>query len=212
MKPCPAIAVLEFDDIPTGAAATDAMLKRAPIAFFRCGTTTHGRYLTVIGGTTASVAESAEEGVRYAAGHLLDHVLLPDVHPRLYEAIAGTRRPRVTGSLAILESPTVSATVRAAEAALKGTPVELVEIRLADTGLAGKGLVVLEGTLHDVEAAVTLAVARDAREGPGDGAPQGPGRLSYRVIPAPHEATAAQAGHGTSFDSALTIQLEGETL
>jgi microcompartment protein CcmL/EutN len=210
MKPCPAIAVLEFDDIPTGIAATDAMLKRAPIAFVRCGTITHGRYLTVIGGTTASVAESAEEGVRYAAGHLLDHVVLPDVHPRLYEGVAGSRQPRVTGSLAILESPTVSATVRAAEAALKGTPVELVEIRLADAGLAGKGVVVLEGTLHDVEAAVALAVARDERE--GIPAPQGGGRLSYRVIPAPHDGTAAQTGHGTSFDSALTIQLEGESL
>ena len=53
MKIYPAIAALEFDDIAAGVAATDAMLKRAPIAFFKSGTITHGRYLTLIGGTTA---------------------------------------------------------------------------------------------------------------------------------------------------------------
>jgi microcompartment protein CcmL/EutN len=33
MKKHPAIAVVEFDEIPTGMSATDAMLKKAPIAF-----------------------------------------------------------------------------------------------------------------------------------------------------------------------------------
>ncbi len=204
MKPCPAIAVFEFDDIPTGVAATDALLKRAPIAFFRCGTITHGRYLTVIGGTTASVNEAAEETVRYARGHLLDHVILPDVHPRLYEGVLGKRHPRVAGSLAILEFTTVAASVKATEAALKGTPVQLIEIRLANSGLAGKSVVVLEGTLYDVEAAVSLAVARvEERLG---------GALSYRIIPAPHDATNAQISHGTAFSSSLLIELEGESL
>ncbi len=208
MKPSPALAVFEFDDIPTGVAATDAMLKRAPIAFFRCGTITQGRYLTVLGGTTASVGESAEEGVRYAAEHLLDHLVLPDVHPRLYDGVVGKRHPRLIGSVAIVESRTVSPSVRAAEAALKGTPVELVEIRLADAGLAGKAMFVLEGTLHDVEAAVALAAAASQSNVPGSA----PGALSYRIIPAPHEATLAQIGHGTSFDSALLIELDGETI
>ncbi len=203
MKSHPAIAALEFDDIPAGIAATDALLKRAPIAFLKCGTITHGRYLTLIGGTTASVVESADEGIRHGAEHVLDHVVLPDVHPRLYDGVLGNRHPRGSGSLAILETGTVSASIRAAEAALKGTPIELVEIRLADSGLAGKGLVILEGDLHDIEAAVSLATARAA-----DGA----GNCSCRIIAAPHEGTTAQIDHGTSFRSSLFIELEGETL
>ncbi len=203
MKTWPAIAVLEFDDIAAGVSATDAMLKRAPIAFFKCGTITRGRYLTLIGGTTASVLESADEGVRQGAERLLDHVVLPDVHPRLFEGVLGNRRPQHAGSLAVVETDTVSAAVRGAEAALKGTPVELVEIRLADSGLAGKGIVVIEGTLHDVEAAVSLAMTRIA-----EGVAQG----SYRIIAAPHDATLDQLAHGTSFRSALLIELEGETL
>ncbi len=203
MKTYPAIAALEFDDIAVGTAATDAMLKRAPIAFFKCGTITHGRYLTLLGGTTASVVESSDEGVRHGGDHLLDHVVLPDVHPRLYDGVLGNRHPRGAGSLAILETTTVSASIRGAEAALKGTPVELVEIRLADSGLDGKGTVVLEGALHDIEAGVALAVASTAG---------GSGRVSYRIIPAPHEATSSQIAHGTSFRSSLLIDLEGESV
>ncbi len=203
MKTYPAIAALEFDDIAAGIAATDAMLKRAPIAFFKCGTITHGRYLTLLGGTTASVIESAGEGVRHAGDHLLDHVVLPDVHPRLFEGVLGNRHPRNAGSLAILETTTVCASIRGAEAALKGTAIQLIEIRLADSGLAGKATVVFEGALHDIEAGVALAVARI-----GETAAQ----LSYRVIAAPHDATTAQIAHGTSFRSSLLIELEGETV
>ncbi len=218
MKPCPALAAFEFDDIPTGVAATDALLKRAPIAFFRCGTITDGRYLTVIGGTTASVGEAAEETLRYAGPHLLDHVILPDVHPRLYEGVLGKRHPRVTGSLAIVECATVSACIKLTEAALKGTRVELIEIRLADSGLAGKSITVIEGTLYDIEAAVSLAVGRQ-EESPAllrvqkAGSPTHvTGGLSYRIIAAPHDATNAQVSHGTGFSSSLLIELEGERL
>jgi microcompartment protein CcmL/EutN len=203
MKTHPALAALEFDDIAVGIAATDAMLKRAPIAFFKCGTITHGRYLTVLGGTTASVVESADEGVRQGADRLLDHVVLPDVHPRLFDGVLGNRRPRGAGSLAIVETTTVSASIRGAEAALKGTPIELVEIRLADSGLAGKGTIVFEGELHDIEAGVLLALSRIGN---------GPAQVSYRIIAAPHDATTGQIAHGTSFRSALLIDLEGESV
>jgi microcompartment protein CcmL/EutN len=203
MKTYPAIAAFEFDDIAVGVWVTDAMLKRAPIAFFKSGTITAGRYLTLIGGTTASVSESAGEAVRHADSHLLDHVFLPDVHPRLYAGVLGARRSRASGAVAVLETTTVSASVRAAEAALKGTPVELVEIRLGDSGLAGKGLIVLEGELHDVDAAVSMALER---------AGEGAANASCRVIAAPHDALFAQIAHASAFAVGQIIDLEGETI
>jgi microcompartment protein CcmL/EutN len=201
MKQHPAIATLEFGDIAVGITATDAMLKKAPIAFFKCGTITRGRYLTVIGGTTASVQEAVDEGLRIGAGHVLDSALLPDVHPRLYEAAQGTRLARGGGALAVVETGTISASVRGAEAALKGTPVGLLEIRLGDSGLAGKGLAIYQGDLHDIEAAVQLAVAQ---------VPGGTTRVSVQVIPAPHEALVNQVERGTAFATAVMIDLEGE--
>lgn len=200
MKTHPALAVLEFSDIPAGLRATDAMVKRAPIATLRCGTVTSGRWLTMIGGTTASVEEAVTAGLLAGGPAVMEHVLLPDVHPRILEAVAGSRRPPRAGALAVVETPTVTATVRAAEAALKGTGVELVEMRLADQGLAGKGVALYAGALHEIEAAVALA--RGAVGGAG---------LSSVIISAPHEAVYAAIESGTAFTSAAFLDLGGES-
>ncbi|MCU0293777.1 MAG: BMC domain-containing protein, partial [Thermoanaerobaculaceae bacterium] len=158
MRRAPAITVLDFAEIPAGIAATDAMLKRAPVAFVRSGSVSRGRFLTVLGGSPAAVQEALQAGLEVGEGAILDHVLLADVHPLLLAGILGERRP-VIGPLALLETDTAAASVRAAERALKGAVVELVEVRLADAGLSGKGLVVLSGALHDLDAAVELAAA-----------------------------------------------------
>ena len=55
MKDYPAIAVLEFGSIADGIYSTDAMLKKAPIAMIKSGTVSGGRYLIILGGSTASV-------------------------------------------------------------------------------------------------------------------------------------------------------------
>lgn len=201
MKRVAAIAVLDFTEIPAGMAATDAMLKRAPIAFVRSGSVTEGRFLTVIGGSTAAVEEAVKAGIEAGGSTLIDHVLLADVHPHLLAGIEGERRP-TPGALAVLETDTAAASVRASERALKGASVTLVEIRLADAGLAGKGLSVLAGTLHDIEAAVETAAAELARCGLS---------LRVRIIPAPHPATCEQAAHATRFDRSVALELGGET-
>src|SRR5690349_19452503 len=148
MKKSPALAVLDFEDIPTGIYAVDAILKKAPIAFVRAGTVTHGRYLVVFGGSTGSTQESLNEAV----------------------AITG------------------SAIGRAVEAALKGTPVELIEVRLSDTGLAGKGIALVAGSLPDIQSAADLAGAR--------------ARVSYRLIPAPHDVLERDITAATRFEMA----------
>ena len=201
MKAYPAIAIVEFRDIAPGVHATDAMLKKAPIAVLKSGMISPGRYLTLIGGTTASVDESMEEALFWARDDIVDHVLLPDVHPEVHDAVLGRRFKVRGGSLAILETPTVSSNVRAAELALKGTPVHLVEIRLADSWLNGKGVSFYRGELHDVEAAMDLAVSflRQVNVYP-----------TFRIIPAPHEALGEQVETSPYFPDSAPIELEGE--
>ena len=201
MKSVSALGVIEFSDIPAGVFATDAMLKRAPIAFVRSGTITRGRFLTVIGGTPAAVEESMAEGLYCGGGSVIDRLMLPDVHPRVFDAVLGDRRPGGSGSLAIVETATATSAIRAAEAALKATPVDLVEIRLADAGLSGKGLGVYRGELPDIEAAVEI-VLQGLREHGAEAA--------CRIIPDPHDALARQLGAGTEFGSAALLELEGE--
>lgn len=201
MKKHPAIAIVEFSDIPTGMSATDAMLKKAPIAFVKCGTISRGRYLVLIGGSTASVEESVQEGLFHGGSGVLDHLLLADVHPRVYEAILGWRKPGSSGALAIVETDTVASNVRAAEAALKGTTVDLIEIRLADTGLSGKGISVYQGALYDIQAAIDLATRHLEPSG---------SNLRYRIISSPHEALVKQIESSTWFGSQTVLDLDGE--
>jgi microcompartment protein CcmL/EutN len=202
MKRHPAIAVVEFSDIPTGVVATDAMLKRAPIAVIRSGTITAGRYLTLIGGTPASVDESLRAGLLAGGGAVLDHLFLADVHTQLYEGMLGARRAATAGSFAVLETETVAANVRAVEHALKGTNVELVEIRLGDQGLAGKGVSILRGELHDVEAAANLAVAALAEAGCD---------VAIQIVSAPHDRLCQLIAASTTFSSGPLLELDGES-
>jgi microcompartment protein CcmL/EutN len=201
MKKSPALAILEFSDIPSGIDATDAMLKRAPIAFVKSGSITRGRFLTLIGGSEGAVEEALQEGLLRAGTRVLDHLLLADVHPRVYDAILGGRRSAGLNPLAVIETDTVASNVRAAELALKGTPVELLELRLADAGLSGKGVSIYQGELPDVEAAVEIATAFLREAG---------GEIRYTIISAPHEALARQIGSSTSFESAALLELDGE--
>jgi len=202
MKKASALAVIDYEDIPAGVYAVDAILKKAPIAFVRAGTVSRGRYLVLFGGSTASTQESLGEALATTRAAVIDHAFLPDIHPALYDAVFGTRR-RSVGSLLILETDTASSIVRAVEAAMKGTPVDLVEVRLSDTGLAGKGIALLAGTLHDVDAAATLAAA-----GMSSGTP--PQGFSHRIIAAPHDVLERDITAATRFDVAPLLELDGE--
>lgn len=203
MRKTSALAVLDFADIPAGVCAVDSILKKAPIAFVRAGTVTHGRYLVVFGGSTAATAESLAEALVTSGSAIIDHSFLPDAHPVLFDAAFGARR-KSAGSLLIIETETASSIVRAVEAALKGTPVELIEMRLADAGLAGKGIALMAGSLHDVEAAAALAA-----EGTGVDAPP-PRGFSYRLIAAPHEIMEREIASVMRFDMAPLLDLDGE--
>jgi microcompartment protein CcmL/EutN len=195
MKKSPALAVLDFEDIPTGIYAVDAILKKAPINFVRAGTVTRGRYLVVFGGSTASTQESLGEAVALTGSAILDQAFLPDIHPALFDAVFGTKR-RANGSLLILETETASSIVRAVEAVLKGTPVELIEVRLSDTGLSGKGIALVAGSLPDIQSAADLAGER--------------AHVSYRLIPAPHDVLERDITAATRFEAAPLLELDGE--
>lgn len=201
MKPFPAIATLEFREIPAGMVATDAMVKKAPIALLRNGLISAGRYLTLIGGSTAAVEEAWQEGVRVGGAELLDHVFLPDVHEQLWHALEGDRLPAEGEALGMLQTETVSSHFGAVETALKTADLTLIEMRYADPLLAGKAVSLLHGVLHDVQAGIEAAVYRL-------GASQTP--VLHRIITSPHDALFLNVKRSTSFHEDRGQQLDGE--
>lgn len=188
----PALALLELASIAVGIEAGDAMVKRAPVDVVHAGTIHPGRYLVLVAGAVADVEEALAAGVEVGASCLVDSVFLPNVHDQVVAALRGTRRPGRGEALGIVETATVSATIEAADAGVKGARVELLELRLGD-GLGGKGYLLFDGSVSDVEAAVAIAVERisDPRLA-GAGAVPGARSPIARVIPQLHREMRAE--------------------
>jgi microcompartment protein CcmL/EutN len=160
----PALALLELSSIAAGIEAADAMIKRAPIDIIRAGTVQPGKYLVLVGGQVADVDESLAAGREVGGQAVVHEVFLPQVHSQVVSAIGGGRKPERMDALGIIETTTVAAAIRSADAGVKGAEVQLVEVRLAD-GLGGKGIVLFSGLVADVEAAVEIGVGALDREG-----------------------------------------------
>jgi len=180
---------------------TDAILKRAPIAMIKSGTVSHGKYLVIIGGSTGSVEESLNEAMSLGRNSIIDHAFLPDLHSNVHDAVLGQRAPLVQDAVAILETSSVASNIRAAELAVKGTEVRLIELRLAEYELSGKALSLYNGELYQVEAAMDIAVEflRSRKE-----------YIQHRIIAQPHETLTQKLAAGTQFAIARPHSLEGE--
>lgn len=154
----PAVAMLEIADVPSGLAALDALAKEASVFVISAGTVQCGHWLIAFAGDVEPVEMSFARGVDVAGGALLDSVLLPYAEPRILPALrdGAPRRPGAGDSLGVLQTGSSPTLLRAVDAALKGAEVALLELRIAE-GLGGRGLAMLWGLLHDVEAAAEHA-------------------------------------------------------
>jgi microcompartment protein CcmL/EutN len=155
----PAFGLLEFDSVAAGIRAGDAMVKRGPVAELIAGTVHPGKYLVLVAGDVADVEEALSAGRDAGRASIVDEVFLRDIHPDVFEAVRGARMPGAGEAIGVIETTTVAATVEAADAAVKGAAVYLMEINLAD-GLGGKGYALFCGTVSNVEAAVAIGVSR----------------------------------------------------
>ena len=160
----PALGLLELESIAAGIEAGDAMVKRAPVEVLRAGTVHPGKYLVLVGGDVAEVEEALEEGQAVGGLAVRDVTFLANIHPAVVEAVRGTRQGAQAEALGIIETATVPAVIRAADAGIKGAQVRLLELHLADD-LGGKGYLLFDGPVTDVEAAVAIGAAAvgDAR-------------------------------------------------
>lgn len=184
----PALGLLELESIAVGIETGDAMAKRAPIEVLLAGTVQPGKYLVLVGGAVADVEEALEAGRAVGRGAILDSVFLPNVHPAVVAAVAGARLRGSGEALGVIEAPTVAGIIAAADAGMKGARVRLLELRLAD-GLGGKGYLLFDGAVSDVEAAVEIGGARiAARE-----------RVIRRVIPRLHAEMRENLDAGARF-------------
>jgi microcompartment protein CcmL/EutN len=153
----PAVALLELESIARGMVVADAVLKRAHVKIHLAEAVTPGKYLLLFSGGVGEVEESLVAGVECAGALLLDRVFLPRVAEALVDGLDG-RFATSDGAVAIIETQTVASAIVSADSALKRADVVLSQLSLAK-GIAGKGVYVLEGELHMVEAALSAVSA-----------------------------------------------------
>ena len=200
MKKYPAIALVEFSSIATGVTASDAMVKKAPISMLKAGTVSRGKYLVLIGGSTASVEESFKEGLNVGSEAVVDKVFLPDIHPQVLDAMLGKRKKVIYESFGIIETTSIAASIEAADAGIKGAVVDIIEIRMGDA-LGGKAFVMMNGKVEDVEAAVEIGMNAITN------------KALWRnkiIIPSLHQEMAKQIDISTRFGLAEYRKLPGD--
>jgi microcompartment protein CcmL/EutN len=172
----PAVGLVELDSIAVGFAVADLMVKKAPVTVVEASPICPGKYLILVTGDEASVAEAVDSGINYAPERVVDKTVIPNLHPGVVPAIAGVSEIGELVSLGVVEVFAVATAIRAADAAVKEAEVSLIEIRVA-SGLGGKCYFTLTGELPSVEAAVAAGANLAREEGM---------LLSRVVIPAPH--------------------------
>lgn len=149
-----ALALLELDSIARGYRALDAMVKESPITVVVANLIEPGRYLILFGGGVAEVEAAFVRGLDVACDSVLDKVMLPGVHPRVWACLRGEERCEAEpDTLGIVEGTGIAAILEAGDRSVKTADVELCALRVAPA-LGGKGYFVVSGLQHDVEAAV----------------------------------------------------------
>lgn len=196
-----AVALIEFNSITSGLFCSDAMIKQAPIKMLKTGTISRGKYLILIGGSVASVEESFNTGLSRGGFDVIDSVILPAVHAQVHDSITGSRQKPTRDSLGIIETSTIASLLRIADASVKGADVNIIEMRLGDS-LGGKGIVLFNGVLEDVEQALEIAVSVSENKAMV---------LRKSIIPRLNEDLAEKISTTTKFSgSELSILKDGE--
>lgn len=152
-----ALGVVEWRGIARAIVATDAMVKSSPVELVLASPVCPGKFLSIINGEVGAVRNAVRTAVDIAPENVVDSLVLGTVHPTVIPALSGTAAAPVgRGALGIVETFASAAAVKAGDAAAKGGQVQLLEIRLA-RGLGGKSLVLLQGEVAAVQAAVSRA-------------------------------------------------------
>ena len=99
-----AIATIELISVARGILAADAMLKAADVRLYEAHPICPGKYLVVVGGQVGAVEESLRAGVRIGREAVSDHMILPNVHPDVFRALAMATEPGNARAIGIVET------------------------------------------------------------------------------------------------------------
>jgi microcompartment protein CcmL/EutN len=159
-----AIGIVETSSIAVGFQIADSILKAANVDIVLNRTICPGKYIVMVGGGVDSVQSSIEAGVVAGAHTVVDHFVIPNVHPSVFPAVSGIEHLPEIKALGVIEGFSVASVIEAADAAIKAAPIQFVSIHLA-MAIGGKGFVSFTGDVAAVEEAAEVGAAVIERKG-----------------------------------------------
>ena len=159
-----AIGLVESNSIALGILFADVMAKTAAIEILVAKSICPGKYIVMVGGDVAAVKQSVAAGLDVSPSVVVDHFIIPNVHPSILPAISGGTVIENMRAVGILETFSVAATIEATDLAVKAADVIPVRMHLA-FGIGGKSYVLLTGDVAAVETAVDVGAESASAKG-----------------------------------------------
>lgn len=171
------IGVIEFRSIAVGIGAVDIIVKASEVRILDAKTICPGKYYIIFSGEVSAVSNSMNVVLGESENLVVDWVVIPNVYPEIFSAINQTTTIKELKSIGVVETLTSPSIIASADAAIKATSVELVEIRIA-RALGGKNICIINGDLSSVSESIRVAIQypRDKDF-----------LVDYQVIASPHE-------------------------
>jgi len=174
----PAIGFVELSSIAKGIESVDAMVKMAEVEVLHTQAIPRGKFIILIGGKQAEVEHAMQAGLQTADKTLIDFFVIPNVDAQVLPALKSRIKVEEVEAVGVIETKEVSASIFAADAAVKKAKVTLIEV-FPGRAAGGKGYVTLTGEVGAVRAAVDAGVETIKKEGM---------LVSSVVIPYAHKA------------------------
>lgn len=158
------LGFLELNSIAKGIEVADLMLKAAQTDLVFAKASCPGKYYILISGEVASVKSSIDTGVEFGGSFVIDSLVIPRVHEEVVSAINLCTIPNTTNAIGVMEFYSVTASILAADIAVKSADVSIIDIRLG-TGIGGKSFVVISGDTAAVKSAIESGIEPDNIKG-----------------------------------------------
>lgn len=163
MKKLDSLGFLELNSIAKGIESLDEMLKAAFCELIYAKASCPGKYYICIAGSVQDVETSMEIGRKCGGMNVVGETCISNISPEVIRAINVAEFPGRVGALGSIEYYCATASIVAADAAVKAADVCLVSVQLG-TGIAGKSYFVVTGDVDAVDVAIQSGAdaAKDA--------------------------------------------------
>jgi len=151
------IGIVEFRSIAIGIGAVDRIVKSSDVRILDAKSICPGKYYIVFNGSVSAVTNSMNVVVEENGNFLIDWAVLNNIYPEIFTSLNQTSQIKDLKAIGIIETLTAPSIFVAADAAVKATSVDLVEIRIA-RAIGGKNICIINGEVSSVSESVRVGI------------------------------------------------------